>query len=70
MTETNLISSDQIEGYPHPKVTKKLFGHQFAEQEFLPDEITGTKFYEPGENSKEKNIRDFLKFRWKDKYDY
>ena len=34
MTETNLISSDQIEGYPHPKVTEKLFGHQFAEQEF------------------------------------
>ena len=35
MTETNLISSDQIEGYPHPKVTEKLFGHQFAEQEFI-----------------------------------
>ena len=35
MTENNLISSDQIEGYPHPKVTKKLFGHQFAEQEFI-----------------------------------
>ena len=35
MTETNLSSSDQIEGYPHPKVTEKLFGHQFAEQEFI-----------------------------------
>mgnify|MGYP003298713428 FL=1 len=35
MTETNLISSDQIEGYPHPKVTEALFGHQFAEQEFM-----------------------------------
>ena len=35
MTETNLISSDQIEGYPHPKLTEKLFGHQFAEQEFM-----------------------------------
>ena len=35
MTETNLISSDQIEGYPHPKMTEKLFGHQFAEQEFI-----------------------------------
>ena len=46
------------------------FKDQFADQEFLPDEISGTKFYEPGENPKEKNIRDFLKFRWKDKYDY
>ena len=35
MTESNLISSDQIEGYPHPKVTEKLFGHRFAEQEFI-----------------------------------
>ena len=35
MTESNLISSDQIEGYPHPKMTQQLFGHQFAEQEFI-----------------------------------
>ena len=46
------------------------FKDQFAKQEFLPDEISGTKFYEPGENPKEINIRDFLKFRWKEKYDY
>ena len=46
------------------------FKDQFAKQEFLPDEISGTKFYEPGENPKEKTIREFLKFRWKDKYDY
>ncbi len=35
MTESNLVLSDQIEGYPHPKITKNLFGHQSAEQEFL-----------------------------------
>ena len=35
MTDNNLISSDQIEGYPHPKVTETLFGHQFAELEFM-----------------------------------
>ena len=46
------------------------FKNQFVDQEFLPYEISGTKFYEPGENPKEKNIRDFLKIRWKDKYDY
>ena len=57
-------------GYGKEYLYAHDFKDQFAEQEFLPDEITGTKFYEPGENSKEKNIRDFLKFRWKDKYDY
>ena len=46
------------------------FKNQFVNQEFLPDEISGSKFYEPGENPKEKTIRDFLKIRWKDKYDY
>ncbi len=35
MIENNLVLSDQIEGYPHPKVTETLFGHQFAEQEFI-----------------------------------
>ena len=46
------------------------FKNQFALQEFLPEEISGTKFYEPGENPKEKSIRDFLKYRWRSKYDY
>ena len=44
--------------------------NQFTEQEYLPEEISGTKFYDPGENIKEKSIRDFLKIRWKDKYNY
>ena len=35
MTENNLILSDQITGYPHPKVTETLFGHDFSEQEFI-----------------------------------
>ena len=43
---------------------------QFVEQEFLPKEIAGTKFYDPAENPKEKTIRDFLKNRWKNKYGY
>ena len=46
------------------------YENQFAEQEFLPEELKGTKLYEPGGNPKEKNIRDFLKIRWKDKYGY
>ena len=42
----------------------------FAEQEFLPQEISQTKLYEPGQNAKEEAIRLFLKQRWKEKYDY
>ena len=46
------------------------FPNNFAEQEFLPTEISATKFFEPGENIREKELRQFLKNRWKDKYDY
>jgi putative ATPase len=46
------------------------YTNNFAEQEFLPDEITETKFFEPGENAREKEIRQFLKNRWKNKYGY
>ena len=42
----------------------------FAEHEFLPDEIKNTTFYNPGNNTRENGLRDFLKQRWKDKYDY
>lgn len=44
--------------------------NNFAEMEFLPDEISGTTFYRPGNNPREKTMKDFLKSRWKDKYDY
>lgn len=46
------------------------YSNNFIEQEFLPDSIAGTKFYEPGNNSRENGAREFLKNRWKDKYDY
>jgi putative ATPase len=46
------------------------YKNQFIEQEFLPEEIKGTTLYQPGDNQKEKNIRDFLKSRWNKKYGY
>ena len=46
------------------------YANNFAEQEFLPDAITGTTIYEPGNNSRENSTREFLKNRWKDKYGY
>ena len=42
----------------------------FIEQEFLPKEIEGQKFYEPGKNAREEQMRQFLKVRWKNKYGY
>ncbi len=42
----------------------------FIEQEYLPDKLKGNKFYEPGNNARENELRKFLKERWKDKYGY
>lgn len=42
----------------------------FANAEFLPDEISGTSFFKLGNNPRENAMRDFLKKRWKDKYDF
>ena len=46
------------------------FDDNFVNLEFLPEKISGTKFYEPGQNLREEEIRKFLKVRWKEKYNY
>jgi len=46
------------------------YANNFSEQEYLPEAIASTKFYEPGINARENEIRTFLKNRWKDKYGY
>lgn len=42
----------------------------FIEQEYLPDELRGTKFYEPGNSAREQEMKKFLRDRWKNKYGY
>jgi putative ATPase len=42
----------------------------FLDQEYLPEKLIGTKFYNPGNNARENELRKFLKERWKDKYGY
>ena len=42
----------------------------FADMEFLPEEIRGTTFYDPGQNPREDELRKFLRHRWKEKYGY
>jgi len=46
------------------------YANNFSEQEYLPEAIKETKFYDPGSNSRENGTREFLKNRWKDKNDY
>ena len=46
------------------------YDKNFVEQDFLPDEINGTKLYDPANNVRENELRKFLKDRWKDKYGY
>jgi putative ATPase len=46
------------------------YDNNFSEQEYLPDTIQETKFYEPGNNARENELRKFLQNRWKDKYGY
>lgn len=42
----------------------------FSLQEYLPQEIVGTTFYEPGNNPRENELRNYLKKLWKEKYNY
>ena len=46
------------------------YENNFSAQEYLPDEITNTTFYEPGNNTRENAFRKSLKTLWKDKYNY
>lgn len=46
------------------------FQNNFIEQEFLPEELSGTAFYIPGTNPAEDKIRLLLRERWKLKYGY
>ncbi len=46
------------------------FPGNFVAQEFLPDEIQGTKLYDPGQNAREAELRKYLSGKWGDKYGY
>ena len=46
------------------------FDNNFANQEFMPEDLKGSKLYDPGNNTRENSQREFLKELWKDKYEY
>ncbi len=56
----------------HGKAYQYAHDHEgnFVRHEFLPEEISNTKLYDPGDNPKEDQLRQFLRQRWKSKYNY
>ncbi len=57
---------DYSKGYEY----SHSYEDNFSLQEYLPAEISGTKFFEPGENAREEEMRKHLKNLWKEKYKY
>jgi putative ATPase len=58
------------EGYGKGYKYAHDYDSNFVAQEYLPEEIKGTKFYEPGNNAREEDLRRRLKSLWGKKYDY
>ncbi len=46
------------------------YENNFIDLEFLPDSVANTQLYTPGNNARENSFREFLRKRWKNKYDY
>jgi putative ATPase len=46
------------------------YENNFSAQEYLPDAIAGTRFYDPGQNAREEELRKFLRALWGKKYGY
>jgi putative ATPase len=46
------------------------YENNFAQMEFLPEEIKGVALYKPGNNPRENELRSYLRALWKDKYGY
>ncbi len=50
--------------YPHD------YDNNFLIEKYFPEEMNGKQFYFPTDNGQEKNLKDRLKFLWKDKKKY
>jgi putative ATPase len=64
---TQLMKSmDYSKGYEYSHEYEK----NFSPQEYLPDEIKGNTFYDPGKNAREEELRKHLRGLWGKKYGY
>lgn len=57
-------------GYGENYEYSHSYGNNFSPQEYLPEELSGTKFFDPGNNAREKEMKDHLKKLWGSKYNY
>ncbi|WP_291403097.1 replication-associated recombination protein A [Daejeonella sp.] len=57
-------------GYGKEYEYSHQFENNFSQQEYLPENISGTLLYNPGKNMAEEKIREHLKSLWKGKYKY
>jgi putative ATPase len=57
-------------GYGKDYKYAHTYENNFINLEFLPDQIAGRKFYDPGKNAREEDTRKWLKCRWGGKYEY
>jgi putative ATPase len=64
---TQLMKSmDYSKGYEYSHDYDK----NFSPQEYLPEQIKGKAFYEPGKNAREEELRKHLRSLWNKKYGY
>lgn len=57
-------------GYGKDYKYSHAYEGNFKEQEYLPEQLSGTTFYEPGNNARELELRKHLQNLWKNKYGY
>ena len=57
-------------GYGKDYKYSHSYDGNFETQEYFPDELSGTKLYDPGKNPAEEKLREKLRQNWKDKYNY
>lgn len=57
-------------GYHQGYQYSHSYDKNFSAQEYLPDELKSTTFYDPGSNAREDEMRKYLKNLWKEKYKY
>ena len=57
-------------GYGQNYLYAHDYENNFVNQEFLPDDLVNTKFYEPGLNAREQKFKERLQKLWKGKYGY
>jgi putative ATPase len=64
---TNLMKNmDYSKGYEY----SHNYENNFSAQEYLPDQLKETVFYQPGKNAREEDLRKHLRSLWKQKYGY